>query len=127
MGIWMPKKKSKKKKMSTPTVFLILILIVAAVSVTAVAWHDGKIGATPIGSINDSSVVSGTAVTVRGTITGIISGLLVTINDGTGSIAVEWADSASITLHSFVVVRATVNSFHALRDTTSIETVWLFA
>lgn len=120
----MPK---KKKKMSTATVFLILILIIASVSIAAVAWHDGKIGATPIGSINDSSVTSGTPVTVRGTITGIVSGLLVTINDGTGSIAVEWADTASITLYSLVVVRAIVNSFHALRDTTSIEPVWLFA
>ncbi|MGY5871347.1 MAG: hypothetical protein RTV72_03790 [Candidatus Thorarchaeota archaeon] len=120
----MPK---KKKKISTITVLLIVVLLVAVVSVTAVAWHDGKIGATPLSSINDGSVVGGTLVTVRGTITGIISGLLVTINDGTGSIAVEWADTASLTLHSLVVVRATVNSFHALRDTTSIETVWLFA
>ena len=121
----MPK---KKKKMSTLTVFLILILVIAAVSVTAVAWHDGKIGATPIGSINDSSVVSGTAVTIRGTIIGIASGFAVIINDGTGSISVEWIDTAStLTVHSLVVVRATVNSFHALRDTTSIEAVWIFA
>jgi len=120
----MPK---KKKKISTATVFLILILMIAAVSVTAVAWHDGKIGSTPLSSINDGSVVGGTLVTVRGTITGITSGIMFVINDGTGSIMCEWTDSASITLHSLVVVRATVNSFHALRDVTSVDTVWVFA
>ncbi|MGY5878601.1 MAG: hypothetical protein RTV31_00065 [Candidatus Thorarchaeota archaeon] len=120
----MPK---KKKKLSTTTVFIVLILIIATVSVTKVAWHDGKIGATPLGSINDMSVDSGTPVTVRGTITSIISGLSITINEGTGAVIVPWTDTATLAMYSLVVVRAVVNSVHTLRDTVSVQPIWLFA
>ena len=117
----------KKKKMSTTTVFIILILVISIVSVTAVAWHDGKIGTTPMGSINDLSVAHGTQVTVRGVITLIIGGISITINDGTGTVLVPWTNTASLTMYSLVVARATVNSAHTLMDTVSIEPVWLFA
>jgi hypothetical protein len=117
----------KKKRMSTTTVLVILILIVSVVSVAAVAWHDGKIGATPMGSINDLTVAHGTQVTVRGVITLIIGGISITISDGTGTVSVPWTDTASLSMYSLVVARATVNSAHTMMDTVSVEPVWLFA
>ena len=117
----------KKKRMSTTTVLVILVLVISVVSVAAVAWHDGKIGSTPMGSINDLSVPHGTQVTVRGVITLIIGGISITINDGTGTVLVPWTDTASFSMYSLVVARATVNSAHTMMDTISVEPVWLFA
>lgn len=116
----------KKKKMSTTTVLLIIVLLVAVVSATVVAWHDGKIGVTPLVSINNFEVDSGTPVTVRGVITSIGASSL-TISDGLGAVSVPWADTSSFRLTMLVVVRAIVNSIHTLTDVTSVEPVWLFA
>ena len=95
--------------------------------VAGVAWHDGKVGVTPLISINNLSVPEGTVVRVRGTITGMISGISISVNDGTGTVNVPWADTASLTVYSLVVIRAAVNSAHTLRDTVFVEPVWLFA
>ena len=115
----------KKIGSNTPKILLVVVII-AVIGVAFIAWHDGKIDATPMGSINDFTVDSGTAVTVRGTIT-LIVGPMVTITDDTGGVAFAWSDTASLTLHSIVVVKGEVFSPHILTDVTSVERVWLFA
>lgn len=116
-----------KKKVSKTTIIVILILVVSIVSVAGIAWHDGKIGVTPLVSINDLTVPGGTVVRVRGTITGIASGVSILINDGTGAVTVPWTETAALAYYSIVVIRATVNSAHTLRDTVFVQPVWLFA
>ncbi len=121
LGILMPKKKGK----STSKILIVIILI-AVVSIAIVGWHDGLIGTTPMGSINDFTVESGTAVTVKGEITLIVL-TVVTIADSTGGVAFEWADASSLTLHTLVVVRGVVFSPHILTDVSSVAQVWIFA
>ena len=113
-----------KKRVSTTTI-IILIVVISVISFAAVAWHDGKFGVTPIGSINDLTVDSGSLVTVRGVITSI-AGPLVTITDDTGGVAFSWSDAASLTLYSMVVVKGEVLSPYVLTEITSVERVWLF-
>ena len=115
----------KRKGTSTSKV-CVVVLLIAVLGVAFVAWHDGRIGVTPLGNINDMEVDSGTTVRVRGTITSIIL-IAVTINDGTGGVVFDWADADSLTVGSIVVVTAEVFSPHILTDVTSVQTVWLFA
>lgn len=117
----MPKKKGK-----STTKILLVIVVIAIVTFGIVAWHDGLVGVTPIGDINDFSVDNGTAVTVKGEIT-IILGSLVTVTDETGSLGFTWADADSLELHDIVVVRGVVSSFITLTDVSSVAIVWLFA
>jgi len=116
----------KKKKGSSASKILIVVILIAIVSFAVVGWHDGLIGVTPMGSINDFTIDSGTAVTVKGNITLILL-TVVTIVDSTGGVAFEWADAGSLTLHSVVVVRGVVFSLHILTDVSSVAPVWLFA
>ena len=114
----MPKKKGKPL-----TKVLIVVLLIAIVSVGFVAWHDGVIGITQLGDINNLSVDSGTTVRVKGEITAIVL-TQITINDGTGGAIFTWAGPA--TLNSIVVVTGVVQSAHFLHLVSSVEIVWLF-
>jgi hypothetical protein len=116
----------KKKKISRNSILVIIILLVAVVSVAVVAVHDGKLAPTPMGSLNDGTVIEGTPVVLRGVITGIVA-TTVTIRDVSGIVSFNWADAASLTPYQLVVVRGVVNSIHTLRDVTSVAPVWLFA
>ncbi|MGY5860413.1 MAG: hypothetical protein RTU63_13665 [Candidatus Thorarchaeota archaeon] len=116
----------KKKKISRNTILVIVILFVAVSAVGVVAVHDGKLAPTPMESINDMTIASDTPVTVRGVITGIVA-TSVTVRDATGVVVFNWADAASLTPYTLVVVRGVVNSVHTLKDVTSVEQVWLFA
>jgi hypothetical protein len=111
---------AKKGKPIVP--ILIVVALIAVGSLAVVAWHDGLIGSTSLGSINNLTVSSG-AVTVRGEITEI-SGTTITLNDGTGGVEFEWAGPA--TLHSIVAVRGVITSAHHLGLVSSVEVVWLF-
>ncbi len=115
-----------KKKGSNTSKILLVVLVVAVISVAFLAWHDGKIGVTPLGSINDLSIDTGTPVRVRGTITIILLNS-VTITDGTGTVVFTWADADSLTVSSIIIVTAEVNTAHTLVDVTSVSTVWIFA
>jgi hypothetical protein len=115
----------KKKGRSTSKILIVIVLI-AVVSIAIVSWHDGLIGATPMGSINDLTIDSGTVVTVKGEITLILL-TVVTIADSTGGLAFEWADASSLTLHTLVVVTGVVFSAHILTDVSSVAQVWVFA
>ncbi|MGY5878600.1 MAG: hypothetical protein RTV31_00060 [Candidatus Thorarchaeota archaeon] len=115
-----------KKKGSSTSKILVVVLLIAIIGVAFVGWHDGKIGVTPLGSINDLSVSGTTPVRVRGTISVILL-TAVTISDGTGSVIFLWADADSLTVGSIIVVTGEVTSAHWLGDVTSVQVVWLFA
>jgi len=115
-----------KKKGSNTSKIILVVIVIAVIGVAFIAWHDGKIGVTPMGDINDFTVDSGTAVRVRGTISAIVL-TLVTINDGTGGVAFTWPDAADLSVGNIVVVTATVFSLHILTDVTSVQVVWVFA
>jgi hypothetical protein len=124
MGILMP----KKKKGSSASKILIVIVLIAVVSIAIVGWHDGLIGATPMGDINNGTVAEGTAVTVKGEITNINTiSSEITIGDTTGGVSFHWVDAASMLLHTRVVVRGVVFSLHILTDVSSVDPVWVFA
>ena len=116
----------KKKKGSNTSKILVVVILIAVVAVAFIAWHDGKIGVTSLGDINDFTVDSGTAVRVRGTIT-LIALTAVTINDGTGGVLFSWPDAASLSIGDIVVVTAEVFSPHILTDVTSVQQIWVFA
>jgi Na+-transporting methylmalonyl-CoA/oxaloacetate decarboxylase beta subunit len=123
MGILMP----KKKKGSSSSKILIVIVLIAVVSVAIIGWHDGLIGVTAMGDINDGTVPEGISVTLKGEITNII--ILtntVTIGDTTGGMSFEWASASSLLLHTRVVVRGVVFSLHIL-TASSVDPVWVFA
>jgi hypothetical protein len=101
---------------------LLVVALIAVGTLVVVAWHDGLIGTTSLGSINNLTVSSG-AVTVRGEITGI-AGTTITLNDGTGGVEFDWSGPA--TLHSIVVVRGVITSAHHLGLVSSVDVVWLF-
>jgi len=111
-----------KKGKSNTRIIVVVIALIAVASLVVVAFHDGLIGVTPMGSINNESVQSG-AVAVRGEITSIV-GTTITLSDGTGGVAFEWAGPA--TLHSIVVVRGVIFSPHILHQVSSVDVVWLF-
>lgn len=118
----------KKKKGSSASKILIVVVLIAVVAIGVVGWHDGVIGVTPMGNINDGTVDEGTAVTVKGEISIIVLATnTVTIGDTTGGVAFTWADAASLSLHQRVVVRGVVFSLHILTDVSSVAPVWLFA
>ena len=112
-----------RKKRKIPTKYLLVVIVVVAVGgLGLIAWHDGLIGTTPLGSINDLSVSSGPVV-VRGKITNIV-GSSVRIEDGTGVVIFNWYGPA--TIGTTVVVRAEVNSAHTLKLASIVEPVWFF-
>lgn len=115
----MPKKKGKPV-----TKILIVVVLIAIISVGVVGWHDGILGTTPCGDINDLSVDSGTTVRVRGEIT-IILLTAITLSDGTGGVIFQWAGPA--TLNSIVVVTGVVQSAHFLHLVSSVDVVWIFS
>ena len=117
----------KRKRTSTSKIIGVIILI-AIVSVAIISWHDGLIGVTPIGEINDSSVDTGTAVTVKGEVILIehITNTVI-IQDDTGGIGFEWGFADSLELHSVVVVRGVVSSIITLTDVSSVQPIWIFA
>lgn len=118
----------KKKKGSSTSKIVIAIVLIAVVAIAIVGWHDGLIGVTQMGNINDGTVPDGTPVTVKGEITNIIPALnQITIADTTGGVVFEWAGADSMLLHTRVVVRGVVFSLHILTDVTSVDLVWLFA
>ena len=77
----MPKKKGKPV-----TKILLVVVVIAIISFGVVGWHDGVLGVTQLGDINDLTINSGTTVRVRGEITAIIL-FVVTLSDGTGGVA----------------------------------------
>jgi hypothetical protein len=115
-----------KKKGRSASKILIVVILIAVVSIAIIGWHDGLIGVTPMGSINDLSVHNGTAVTVKGEITLIVL-TAVTITDSTGGVVFTWADAGSLSLHTIVVVRGVVSSFLTLSDVSSVAPIWIFA
>ena len=118
MGVRMPKKKGKPV-----TKILLVVVVIAIVSIGFIGYHDGLLGITPCGDINDLSVDSGTTVRVRGEITVILLGSI-TLSDATGGVIFLWAGPA--TLNSIVVVTGVVQSAHFLHLVSSVEVVWIF-
>ena len=125
-----------KKKKSSKTKFLVVIVIIVLVAGAVTMYHDGLIGVTPIEDILEWNLVDGfaiddgTAVSVKGTITGINTLLnWVTINDGTGSVVFEWGFADDLEVDSVVVVRGTLESVVFVRtiDVSSVQVIWLFA
>ena len=114
----MPKKKGKPVAK-----ILTVVVLIAIVTFGVVGWHDGILGVTPCGDINDLSVDSGTTVRVRGEITIILLGSI-TLSDDTGGVIFLWAGPA--TLNSIVVVTGVVQSAHFLHLVSSVEVVWIF-
>ena len=123
-----------KKKKNSKTKLLVVIVIIALVAGTVTMYHDGLIGVTPIEDILEWNLIDGfaiddgTAVSVKGTITGINTILnWVTINDGTGSIAFEWGFADDLEVDSVVVVRGILESVVFVRgiDVSSVQVVWL--
>ncbi|MGY5855225.1 MAG: hypothetical protein RTS72_01410 [Candidatus Thorarchaeota archaeon] len=114
----MPKKKGKPV-----TKILLVVVVIAIITFGVVGWHDGILGVTPCGDINDLSVDSGTTVRVRGEITAIVL-FVVTLSDGTGGVAFSWTGPA--TVGSIVVVTGVVQSAHFLHLVSSVEVVWIF-
>ena len=115
----MPKKKGK------PIAKILLVVVeIAVVTVGIVAWHDGLIGLTSINDINDGLVLVGTAVSVKGEITGRL-GNIISLQDGPNLIVFEWLGAS--TLNSIVVVRGAVGSIFNLANVTSVDVVWIFA
>lgn len=118
----------KRKKGSSATKIAIVIVLIVIVSIAVVGWHDGLIGVTPMGDINDGTVDMNTPITVKGEVTSIILALnTVTIGDTTGGVSFLWSGASSLSLHTRVVVRGLVLSLHILYNVTSVEPVWLFA
>jgi hypothetical protein len=115
---------AKKKKLSASKILVVVVLIVV-VAIGFVGWHDGLIGMTPMGDINEGTVDTGAAVTAKGEISLILAGWI-TIGDTTDAVTFPWADVASFSAHTLVVVRRYVSSLHVL-DASSVERVWLFA
>ena len=125
-----------KKKKNSKTKLLVVIVIIALVAGAVTMYHDGLIGVTPIEDILEWDLIDGfaiddgTAVSVKGTITGINTILnWVTINDGTGSIVFEWGFADDLEVDSVVVVRGTLESVAFVRsiDVSSVQVIWLFA
>ena len=123
-----------KKKKNSKTKLLVVIVIIALVAGTVTMYHDGLIGVTPIEDILEWNLIDGfaiddgTAVSVKGTITGINTILnWVTINDGTGSIVFEWGFVDDLEVDSVVVVRGILESVGFIRgiDVSSVQVVWL--
>ena len=111
------------KKNKFPTKYILVVVVIVAVTgIGVVAWHDGLIGSTPLGSINDLTVSSGPMV-VHGQITAIVETLIM-LNDGTSTVKFAWAGPA--TLDPFVVVREQVSSAYFLYLVSSVEPVWFF-
>ena len=126
-----------KKKKSSKTNLLVVIVIIALVAGAVTMYHDGLVGVTPLEDIHEWDIIEGfaiddgTAVSVKGRITGINTFLnLVTINDGTGSIGFEWGFADDLELDSVVVARGIVQTLGFIRfldDVSSVQVVWLFA
>ena len=112
----------KKKGRSTRNIILVVILI-GVISFGVIAWHDGLIGITPMGDINDLSVDSGTTVRMKGEITAIV-GPLVTASDGTGGVVFDW--TGPIDLNSIVVITGVVGSAHIMQSVSAVDIVWIF-
>lgn len=111
-----------KKGKSTVKILVIVVTVIAVASLVVVAYHDGLIGVTPMGDINNLIVSSG-AVTVKGEITSIV-GTTIQVYDGTGGLQFEWAGPA--TLHSIVVVRGVISSAYFLYLVSAVDVVWIF-
>jgi hypothetical protein len=112
----------RRKKSKIPTKYILIVVIVVGVSgLGIVALHDGLIGTTPLGSINDLTVTG--PVVVRAKITNI-AGQSILISDGTGAATFTWYGPA--TVGTTVVVRAEVNSAHTLKLVSAVEPVWFF-
>jgi hypothetical protein len=117
----------KKKKGSSASKILIVIVLIAVVAVAIIGWHDGAIGVTQMGDINNGTVPEGTSVTVKGVISSIIPALhTITIGDSTGGVSFDWADADSMLLYTTVVVRGVVFSLHIL-TASSVDVVWILA
>ena len=115
--------KQKKKGGSLGKVLLVVVLI-AVVSVGYIAWHDGLIGVTPMGDINNLSIPGGTPVRLRGRITGI-SSLTVTVTDGTGTVIFDW--TGPLAIGQTVVIDGVVGSAHVMQSVSAVTPVWIFS
>ncbi len=112
-----------KKKGKSAVKILLGIVVIAVIAVGVIAWHDGLFGLTSINDINDGLVPFGTAVAVKGEITGRI-GNIITIADGSNFVLINWAGAS--TLNSIVVVRGAVSLPAILANVTSVDVVWFF-
>lgn len=110
---------------------VIIFSLIILTSVTlGVAWHDGVYDITLISEINNGNVPEGTTVTIKGNITQVLielmgNTLIITVNDGTGSLRFSQLES-SPPVNSLVVVRGYVSSSHYLRNVSFLDTVWFF-
>ncbi|MFX1537542.1 MAG: hypothetical protein ACFFDI_25345 [Promethearchaeota archaeon] len=102
---------------------LVIIVVVAVVSIGVIAWHDGIIGTTPMGEINNLNVPGGTVVRLKGEISGI-SGTSITAHDATGVVSFTW--SGSLTLNSIVVITGVVGSAHVMQSVSAVDPIWIF-
>ncbi|MGY5860412.1 MAG: hypothetical protein RTU63_13660 [Candidatus Thorarchaeota archaeon] len=126
-----------KRKKNSKTKLLVVIVIIALVAGAVTMYHDGLIGVTPLEDIHEWNIIDGfamddgTAVSVKGRITGINTIInLVTINDGTGSLGFEWGFADDLEVDSVIVVRGIVQTLGFIRfldDVSSVQVVWLFA
>ncbi|TFG33754.1 hypothetical protein EU527_06935 [Candidatus Thorarchaeota archaeon] len=115
-----------KKKKGSNSKILVVVLLIALVAVAIIIYHDGLVGVTPLGDINNLQVDSGTTVTIKGEVT-LVIGTWVTVADSTGLIGFNWANADSLDPHTLVVVRGVVSTPITLTDVTSVVQVWLFA
>ncbi|TFG30879.1 hypothetical protein EU528_07645 [Candidatus Thorarchaeota archaeon] len=114
----------KKKKGKPIAKILLVVVVIAVVAIGVVAWHDGLIGLTSINDINDGLVSIGTAVAIKGEVTGRL-GNWITVNDGLNFVAFEWTGASA--LNTIVVVRGVVSSIISLDNVTSLDIVWIFS
>jgi hypothetical protein len=114
----------KKKKGRPIGKILIVVVLIAVVCIGIIGWHDGLIGITPMGEINNLNISEGTSVKLKGEITSI-SGPTIVATDATGAVQFQW--SGTLTLHSIVVITGVVGSAHVMQSVSAVDPVWLFS
>ncbi|MGY5877028.1 MAG: hypothetical protein RTU30_14855 [Candidatus Thorarchaeota archaeon] len=112
----------KKKKGRPIGKILLVFVIIGVVSIGVIAWHDGLVGITSMGEINNLNISGGTSVRLKGEITSI--GSMLTASDGTGAVSFTW--SGPVTLNWVVVITGVVGSAHVMQSVSAVDPVWIF-